>query len=62
MSFQLSIFSFLIDVCTTKNHVVCVIYCVLDFGGLVTFASRSGVGVELQSCLADYDVSLVDKG
>jgi len=35
---------------------------VLDSGGPITFASRSGVGVELLSCLAGYNVSLVDWG
>ena len=38
-------FSFLIDVYTTANHVVCLIYCVLDSVGPVAFASRSEVGV-----------------
>ena len=45
MSFELRICSILIDVCTTANHVVCLTYCVLDYGGPVTFDLRSGVGV-----------------
>jgi len=45
MSFELSFFSLLIDVCTTTIHVVCFTFCVLDVGGPVTFALRSGVGV-----------------
>jgi len=55
-------FPFLIDVCTTAILVVCFTYYVLDSGGPITFASRSGVGVELLSCLAGYNVSLVDWG
>ena len=45
MSFELSFFSFLIDVCTTAIHVVCFTFCVLDVEGPVTFVSRSRVGV-----------------
>ena len=61
MSFELTI-SFFIVVCTTAKLAVRLTYCVLDCGGPVTFAIRSGVGVWLQSCLADYGVSLVDRG
>jgi len=35
VSFELSFFSFLIDVCSIANHVVCLTYCVLDFDGPV---------------------------
>lgn len=37
VSFELSFFSFLIDVYTIAIHVVCFTFCVLDVGGLVTF-------------------------
>jgi len=45
VSLEQGIFSFLSDVCTTKNQVVCLTFCVVDSGGPVTFSSRSGVGV-----------------
>jgi hypothetical protein len=40
--------------CTTSYHVACLTFCVLDFDGPVNFASRSEVGVLLQTCLAGY--------
>ena len=63
VSFELTIFlSDLIDVCTAINHVDCLTNCVMDYGGPVTFALRSGVGVQLKSCLTGYGVPLVDRG
>ena len=35
MSFELSFFPFLIDVCSIANHVICLTYCVLDSDGPV---------------------------
>jgi len=35
VSFELSFLPFLIDVCSTVNHVVCLTYCVLDYVGPV---------------------------
>lgn len=49
-------------VCTTVSLVVCHTFCVLVSDGPVTFASRSGVCVQLHSYLARCGVSLVHRG
>ncbi|KEH38376.1 transmembrane protein, putative [Medicago truncatula] len=62
MSFELSLFSMLIDVCTTAIHVVCFTCCVLDSDGAGYFCFEIG-----SWCLAAFlsgglGVSLVDWG
>jgi len=61
VSFELSFFSSLIDVCSTANHVVCLTYCVLDSDGPVLLL-RDRELASSGSCLVGYGVSLVDRG